>query len=95
MEYEAIKDFRNLHGLTSLNNKLTCYKNPANSTWIDLILANCTKYFQNITVIETRLSDFHKIVVTIMKQTSVNLNLKLYTIEITSTSQMSFSEKIW
>ena len=54
-----MKDFCNLHGLTSLNNKLNCSKNPANPSCIDLILTNCPKYLQNTTVIETRLSDFH------------------------------------
>ena len=51
-----MKDFCNLHGLTSLKNKLNCYKNPANPSCIGLILNNFSKYFQNAAVIETRLS---------------------------------------
>ena len=47
-ENEAMKDFCNLYGLTSLNNKPTCYKNPANPSCIDLILTNCPIYFQNV-----------------------------------------------
>ena len=67
----------NLYGLTSLNNKLTCYKTPANSSCIDLFLRNCTKYFQSITVIETRQSHFHKIVVTTMKTNFYKLEPKV------------------
>ena len=67
IENDAMQTFSNLSGLTSLNNK-----NGAYSFWIDLMLTNCPKYFQNTIVIETRLSDFHKTIVTIMKKTSVN-----------------------
>ena len=47
--------------------KPTCYKNPDKPTCIDLILTNCLESFQNFCVIETGLSDFHKMFVTIMK----------------------------
>ena len=67
MENEAMKDFCNLCGLTSLNSNLACYKNPPNSSCINLILTNRTKSFQNITVIDTGLSDFHKMAITITK----------------------------
>ena len=77
MENEAIKVFCNLCHLTSLNNKPTCYKNPANPSCIYLILTNCPKYLQNITVNETGLSDFHKTVVTIMKANFHKLELKI------------------
>ena len=55
-----MRHFCNLCGITSLNNRPTCYKHPANRSYIDLISTNCPKYFQNITVIETGLSYFHK-----------------------------------
>ena len=48
-------------------NKATCYKNPDKPTCIDLILTNCPGSFQNSCVVETGLSDFHKMVVTVMK----------------------------
>ena len=44
-------------------NRLTCFKNP------DLILTNCPRSFQNSCVIETGLSDFHKLVVTVIEIT--------------------------
>ena len=50
-------------------NKPTYYKNPDRPSCIDLILANCPRSFQNSCVIETGLSDFHKMVVTVMKTT--------------------------
>ena len=51
-------------------NKPTCYKNPDKPTCIDLILTNCPGSFQNCCVIETSLSVFHKMIVTVMKTSS-------------------------
>ena len=48
-------------------NKPTCYKNPDKPTCIDLILTNFPGSFQNSCVIQTGLSDFHKVIVTVMK----------------------------
>ena len=59
MENETMKDFCSSYGLTNLNNKPTCYKTSANQSCIDLILTNCFKYFQNITVNKAGLPDFH------------------------------------
>ena len=47
----------------------TCYKNLENPSCIDLILTNNSNSFQNSGVIETGLSDFHKMTVTVMKTT--------------------------
>ena len=47
--------------------KPTCYKNPDNPTCTDLILTNRPGSFQNSCVIETGLSDFQKMIVTVMK----------------------------
>ena len=46
---------------------MTCYKNLNNLFCIDLLLTKFPKYFQNSSVIETGLSDCHKMVVTVMK----------------------------
>ena len=51
----VLKDFYNLHNLKSLINKAPCYKNLNNPSCIDLLLTNPPKYFQNSSVIETRL----------------------------------------
>ena len=45
MEHSTLKDFCNLHSLTSLINKPTCWKNPTKATCIDLILTNRPKFF--------------------------------------------------
>ena len=57
------------YSLTGMINKPTYYKNPEKPSCIDLILTNCSRSFQNSCVIETRLSDFFKMVTTVMKTT--------------------------
>ena len=57
-----------LNFITSISiSKPTCYKNPDNPSCIDLILTNCPNYFQNSSTFETRLSDFHKLTLTLFK----------------------------
>ena len=43
--------------------KIQPFKYPENPSYIDLILTNSLYSFQNSCVIETALSDFHKIIV--------------------------------
>ena len=59
--------FCDTYDLRSLITEPICYKNPENPTCIDLILTNHPLSFQNSCVLETGLSDFHKMTVTIMK----------------------------
>ena len=47
--------------------ELTCYKNPNKTSCVDLILTNKPRSFQHSCVIETGLSDVHKMTVTVMK----------------------------
>ena len=47
----------------------TCYKNPNNPTCIDLILTNVLRMFQSTYVLDTGLSDFHLMMVTVMRKT--------------------------
>ena len=65
--------------LTSMINKPTCFKNPDKPSCIDLILTNCTRRFQNSCVIETGLSDVHKLVVTVMRTTYKKSQPKIIT----------------
>ena len=58
--------FCTFYNFKSLINKPTCYKNPDNPC-IDLILISCLNYFQNSSVFESGLSDFHKLILTIFK----------------------------
>ena len=62
-----MKNFCSSYNLKSVINKPTCFKNPDKPSCIDLILTNCSRSFQNSCAIETGLSDFHKLVVTVLK----------------------------
>ena len=45
----------------------TCFKNPNNPSCVDLMLTNKPMCFQNTVTLETGLSDFHKMTLTVMK----------------------------
>ena len=60
-------DICETYNLNNLINEPTCFKNPQNPSTIDLILTNRPRCFQNSTTIETGLSDFHKLTITVMK----------------------------
>ena len=62
-----LKDFCNLYLLKNLIKKPTCFKNPENPKTIDLILTNRPRSFCNSDTLETGLSDFHKLTVTVLK----------------------------
>ena len=74
-----MNDFCNAYNLSSLIKELTCYKNPENPSSIDLILKSSPRNFQGSCVVETGLSDFHRMVVTIMKTTFQRLPPKIRT----------------
>ena len=63
----VLNDFCNVFNLFSLVNETTCLKNPCNPACIDLFLANCPRSVQNTVTIETGISDFHKMVITVLK----------------------------
>ena len=67
MEIEEVEEFYNLYRLISLNDKPTCYKNPANQSCIYLMLTNCSKFLQNTIIIKRGLFVIHKMAVAIMK----------------------------
>ena len=52
----------------------TCYKNPEKPSCTDLILTNNPNSFQNSDTMETGLSDFHNMTLTVMKTTFEKLN---------------------
>ena len=64
-----MKSFCETCHLTNLIKEPTWYKNPDNPTCIDLILTNDPRTFQSTCVIETGLSDFHLMTLTIMRKT--------------------------
>ena len=63
----VMKEFCDIYNLKNLVKEPTCYKNVANPTCIDLILTNRQFMFHNTKTIETGLSDFHKMTVTVLK----------------------------
>ena len=64
---KALKDFLDLFDFTNLVKEPTCYKNPHNPRLIDLIITYRPKMFQNTIKVETGLSDFHMMTVTVLK----------------------------
>ena len=74
-----MNNFCNACKLSSLIKEPTCYKNPENLSFIDLILTNSSCRFQSACVVETGLSDFHRTVVTIMKTNFQRLPIKIGT----------------
>ena len=62
-----LNDFCNLYLLKNLIKKPTCFKNSENPKTIDLILTNRPRSFCNSDTLETGLSDFHKLTVTVLK----------------------------
>ena len=65
---EKMSEFMNNYNLKNLVNEKTCFKNPENPTCIDLLITNAPRSFNNTTVCETGLSDFHKLVVSVLKK---------------------------
>ena len=48
-------------------NDRTCSKKLENHTYIELVITNEPKYFPKFITIETGLSDFHKMIPTVLK----------------------------
>ena len=67
MEDSPMKTCGKVYKLQNLIKESTCFKNPENPTCIDLILTNMPLSFKNTYVIETELSDFHKMVLAVLK----------------------------
>ena len=63
---DAMNEFCCICSLSSLVKEPTCFKNPDNPSCIHLILTNKSASFQNSMVVETGLSDFHKLTITII-----------------------------
>ena len=64
---DKMSEFCEVYNIKNLVKEPTCYKNPMNPSCIDLIMTNHPNSFFNTRVIETGLSDFHKLTVTILK----------------------------
>ena len=63
-----LQSFCNNYSLKHLIRQPTCYKNFGKLTCIDLILTNMPGSFQGTCVIETGMSDFHLMTLTVMRK---------------------------
>ena len=63
-----MKSFYENYGFKNLIRQPTCYKNPSNPVCLDLILTNVPHCFQSTCVVETGLSDFHLMTLTVMRK---------------------------
>ena len=65
----SIQNFLEEFNAKNLVKEKTCFKSLDNPSCIDLFLTNSPQSFQNTTTVSTGLSDFHKMIVTVMKTT--------------------------
>ena len=63
----AMSTFCETYHLQNLVKSPTCFKNPEKPSCIDLILTNCPKSSMNTQTVETGLSDFQKLTLTVLK----------------------------
>ena len=68
---EVMKSFCQIYNFKNLLDKPTCYKNPTNPWCVDLVITNKPTSFQNSCTFETGLSDFHKMILTVLKSSFV------------------------
>ena len=66
---ECMNIFCNTYYFKCLVNEPTSFNNINNPSCVDLILTNKSLFFQHTKVIETGLSDFHRLTVSMMKST--------------------------
>ena len=57
----------NEYNAKNIVKKITCFKNALNPSCSDLFITNNPLSFQNTIAVSNGLSDFHKIVITVMK----------------------------
>ena len=72
-----MQSFLELYGLRNFVSEITCCKNLERSSSTDLILTKSSSRFQKSCALETDLSDFHKMTITVMKTTFQKLKPKL------------------
>ena len=60
-------NFLNTYRLKNIVKQKTYFKNPERPSWIDFILTNSSRSFQDTCTVENGLSDFHELVATVLK----------------------------
>ena len=71
-----MENFLETFGLSSLIHEKTCYTSLINPSCIDLFLTNSRNSFKHSTVISAGLSDFHKMILAVLKTTIVKAKFK-------------------
>ena len=66
---QYLSSFLYQHELSSIVKESTCFKNVSNPSCIDLFLTNSALSFQHTLTVSCGLSDFHKLVMTVLKTT--------------------------
>ena len=64
---QCMRDFCEIYNLENLIKEPTCFKSTENPSSIDVILTNRKESFYNSRAIETGLSDFHKMTISVLK----------------------------
>ena len=72
-----VRNFFDAYGLKNLVKAATCFKLDTNPRTIDLILTNRKRCFSNIITIEKRLSNFHLMILTVLKSGFVEKGPKI------------------
>ena len=80
----SMKLFNETYDLENLINEATCFKNPSNPSSIDVMLTNDKSSYQNSVILETGLSDHHKMTITVLKasyikKAPINISYRSYT----------------
>ena len=73
----CLSNFMDAYGLKCIVHENTCFKSTDNPSMIDLFLTNSNRSFQSTCAISTGISDFHKMIVTVMKTTCEKLEPKV------------------
>ena len=68
MREDEMKNFCETYDLINLISEPTCFKSTENPSCIDVMLTIRNNSFENSIALETGLSDFHKMTVTVMKK---------------------------
>ena len=69
---ECMTTFLYQYDLKNIVKEKTCFKNVDNPSTIDLILTTCPSSFKHTTALTTAISDFHKLIVSVLKLTMPN-----------------------
>ena len=67
VDLNSLNEFCQTYNLESIVNKSTCFKNPKNPSCIELLLTNQQERLLKAKTVKARLSEFHKMVVSVFK----------------------------